>query len=53
MPFLAAEAPAEPKKKRNKLETGLIAFMGLVVLGLLASVASTTFNWLAPSFLHH
>jgi hypothetical protein len=51
MPTLAIEEPvAEPKKKRSLLEIGLTAFMVLIVLALLGIVASSAFNWLAPSF---
>jgi hypothetical protein len=54
MPTLSLDAPiAESKPKRTKLETAGLVFMGLIVLALLGSVASTAFNWLAPSFLLH
>jgi hypothetical protein len=38
-----------PAKKKNWIKLGLTAFMGLIVVALLASVASNTMNWL---FVH-
>jgi len=51
MPTLAIDEPVvKPKPKRSLWETGLMIFMGLIVLALLGMVASSAFNWLAPSF---
>jgi hypothetical protein len=35
-----------PKKKRNWLKIGLTALMGLIVIALIAMVASSTYSWL-------
>jgi hypothetical protein len=52
MPTLSLDGPvAEAKPKRTKMETAGLVVMGLLVLALLGSVASTAFNWLAPSFM--
>ena len=54
MPTMSLDGPvAEAKPKRSKMETAGLVIMGLIVIALLGSVASTAFNWLAPSFLLH
>ena len=52
MPTLSLDEPAaEAKPKRTKFETAGLIVMALIVLALLGSVASTAFNWLAPSLM--